>query len=155
MRLDPLAAHVRLCGASSRSKSRVNRWADERQNAPQFPVNKDVQPEDLASKWDIVTRFDDKATYPNSTAESLEAIVSNFANEGQDDSTDYTDPEDSDLVGKAKKEAQASGEYEYTERDVALYNIGVGATEKDLDLIFEQDEHFQALPLFGVIPQCE
>jgi multifunctional beta-oxidation protein len=124
---------------------------------PQFPVNKKVQPEDLKSKWDVITRFDDKATYPNSTAESLEAIISNFANEAanDDDSTDYTDPEDSELVAKAKKEAQASGEYVYTERDVALYNIGVGATEKDLDLIFEQDENFQALPSFGVIPQCE
>lgn len=120
-----------------------------------FPVNKKVQPEDLKSKWDVITRFDDKATYPNSTAESLEAIISNFANEAanDDDSTDYTDPEDSELVAKAKKEAQASGEYVYTERDVALYNIGVGATEKDLDLIFEQDENFQALPSFGVIPQ--
>jgi hypothetical protein len=33
--------------------------------------------------------------------------------------------------------------------------FGIFPTEKDLDLIFEQDENFQALPSFGVIPQCE
>lgn len=118
-----------------------------------------MQPEDLRAKWDVVTRFDDKATYPNSPADSLEAIVNNFANQGSDASSgsgsqDWTDSEDSELVAKAKKEAQATGEYAYTERDIALYNIGVGATEQDLDLIFEQDEGFKALPTMGVIPQC-
>lgn len=158
VRLDQVAAHLWLrgeswLGVSLREKERKKLTPA---NLPQFPVNKNVQPEDLKSKWDVITRFDDKATYPNSTAESLEAIISNFANEaaGDDSGADYTDSEDSELVAKAKKEAQASGEYVYTERDVALYNIGVGATEKDLDLIFEQDENFQALPSFGVIPQC-
>ncbi|GAA5945274.1 hypothetical protein JCM3775_007418 [Rhodotorula graminis] len=131
------------------------RW--QRSYGYAFPVNKKVQVEDVAAKWDTITRFDDKATNPNSTAESLEAIVSNFANEadGSDDNdgADYTDPEDSELVADAKKTAHSSGSYDYTERDIALYNLGIGATEKDLDLVFEGDDGFKPVPTFGVIPQ--
>ncbi|GAA5869023.1 hypothetical protein JCM1840_000445 [Sporobolomyces johnsonii] len=121
-----------------------------------FPVNKKVTPEDLVASWNEITAFDDRATNPNSTAESLEAIVANFANESEtagNKVVDYTDSEDSQLVAKAKKEAHSSGEYVYTERDVALYNLGIGATEKELEFIFEGDEDFKPLPTFGVIPQ--
>jgi multifunctional beta-oxidation protein len=44
-------------------------------------------------------------------------------------------------------------EYTYTERDVILYNLSVGATEKELQWTFEGDEKFSVLPTFGVIPQ--
>lgn len=49
-------------------------------------------------------------------------IIANFGNEdeGSDNSSaeqDYTDKEDSELVAKAKKEAQSDGEYTFTERD--------------------------------------
>lgn len=57
------------------------------------------------------------------------------------------------MVAKAKETSIETGEYTYTERDVALYNLGIGATEKELDLIFEGDIDFQAVPTFGVIPQ--
>ncbi|GAA5938562.1 uncharacterized protein JCM15063_005355 [Sporobolomyces koalae] len=133
------------------------RW--QRSAGHAFPVNKTVSPEDIKSTWTKITTFDDEATNPNSTAESLEAIISNFGNEDEgaegssEGGQDYTDKEDSDLVAKAKKEAQSEGEYTFTERDVALYNLGVGATEKELNLIFEGDDEFKALPTFGVIPQ--
>ncbi|GAA5933750.1 hypothetical protein JCM10213_008583 [Rhodosporidiobolus nylandii] len=121
-----------------------------------FPVTKRVDPEDVAGHWDQITRFDEDSTYPNSTAESLEAIVANFSNEEEDldnDEVDYSDPDDSPLVAQAKKETASSGEYTYTERDIALYNLGIGATQKDLDLVFEGDSDFKPVPTFGVIPQ--
>jgi hypothetical protein len=31
--------------------------------------------------------------------------------------------------------------------------LGIGATEKELQWVFEGHENFQALPTFGVIPQ--
>ncbi|ORY86715.1 putative multifunctional beta-oxidation protein [Leucosporidium creatinivorum] len=124
-----------------------------------FPVNKKVSPEQVKEKWEVITRFDDKATNPSSTAESLESIVENFSNEGDSsssssgDSNPYADSSDPEIVAKAKKEAIETGEYTYSERDVALYNLGIGATEKELDLVFEGDSDFQAVPTFGVIPQ--
>ena len=47
----------------------------------------------------------------------------------------------------------APEEFEYTERDVILYNLGVGATEKELQWTYEGHDNFSALPTFGVIPQ--
>jgi multifunctional beta-oxidation protein len=56
-------------------------------------------------------------------------------------------------VKKAKQEKHEPVKHTYTERDVALYNIGIGATEKELKFTFEGDENFQAIPTFGVVPQ--
>jgi len=36
---------------------------------------------------------------------------------------------------------------------VILYNLGIGATEKELKWTFEGDDEFSALPTFGVVPQ--
>ncbi|TPX59330.1 hypothetical protein PhCBS80983_g02516 [Powellomyces hirtus] len=43
-------------------------------------------------------------------------------------------------------------EYEYTERDLALYALGVGATREDLAFVYENHENFGPLPTFGVVP---
>lgn len=82
----------------------------------------------------------------------------------------FADPEDSELVRKNKRQVAESMPYNYTEvidtslvcspvlkrvviqRDVILYNLGVGATEKELQWTFEGDQDFQALPTFGVLP---
>lgn len=42
--------------------------------------------------------------------------------------------------------------HEYTERDLALYALGLGCGVKDLKYVFECHEAFSALPTFGVIP---
>lgn len=84
-------------------------------------------------------------------------LAQNFGHEDEgasaSTSSPYADPEDSELVAKAKQQAVQSMDYSYTERDVILYNLGVGATEKELQWTFEGDDEFQALPTFGVIPQ--
>ncbi|KAK4703704.1 multifunctional beta-oxidation protein, partial [Phenoliferia sp. Uapishka_3] len=123
-----------------------------------FPVNAKVTPEGVKAKWDVITRFDSQATYPASTADSIGTIIANFGNQSEEPSSSsgtqsWEDSEDSDLVKQAKASQSASGEYTFSERDVALYNLGVGATEKDLRYVFEGDDEFQALPTFGVIPQ--
>jgi multifunctional beta-oxidation protein len=84
--------------------------------------------------------------------------VGNFDNTGTGETASssdvpHADPEDSDLVLKAKKEVTEVVEYSYTERDIILYNLGIGATEKELQWTYEGDENFSALPTFGVIPQ--
>lgn len=73
----------------------------------------------------------------------------------EEQSVDTSDPEDSDIVAKAKK---ANGgvyksEYSYTERDCMLYNLGIGASAKELKYTFEGSSDFQVIPTFGVIPQ--
>ena len=129
------------------------RW--QRAYGHAFPVDKTLTPELVRDKWDVINRFDAKATHPSTPAESLEAILDNFNNtaSGSGGEEDYTDSEDPELVKQAKKDARGEGSYTYTERDVALYNLGIGATEKDVKWVFEGDENFQAIPTFGVIPQ--
>ncbi|KAI6003424.1 hypothetical protein EDC04DRAFT_3095772 [Pisolithus marmoratus] len=67
--------------------------------------------------------------------------------------TVFADPEDSKLVVEVKKEVPLDEEFAYTERDVILYNLGVGATERDLQWTYEGHSDFAALPTFGVVPQ--
>ena len=63
------------------------------------------------------------------------------------------DSEDSQLVADAKKQIPEDQDYSYTERDVILYNLGIGATEQELQWTYEGHDEFSALPTFGVIPQ--
>jgi len=43
-------------------------------------------------------------------------------------------------------------EFKYKERDVILYNLGIGAKKTELPFVFENHNDFQVLPTFGVIP---
>ena len=65
----------------------------------------------------------------------------------------YFDPEDSEVVKEAKRLIPDATEYTYDERDIIIYNMGIGATEKELQWVYEGDENFGALPTFGVCPQ--
>lgn len=42
--------------------------------------------------------------------------------------------------------------FEYSFKDVILYALGVGATQEELNLIFEGDPNFAVLPTFATIP---
>ncbi|KAH9458184.1 hypothetical protein MJO28_005251 [Puccinia striiformis f. sp. tritici] len=134
------------------------RW--QRSFGYSFPAGK-VSPEKLKAKWSEVVKFDERATYPTTTSEALEQIVANFGAEGESkasssgDSTgeDYADSEDSELVAAAKKVVPDPMEYTFTEKDCILYNLGIGAQEKQLKYVYEADVDFQVIPTFGVIPQ--
>ncbi|KAH7341634.1 multifunctional beta-oxidation protein [Rhizoctonia solani] len=126
------------------------RW--QRAGGHGFPQNKELTPEDVISKWKVITNFDDgRATHPTSTREAIQQIVENFSNKTTESGS--ADGEDPTIVVEAKNEQREPVEFEYTERDVILYNLGIGATEKELQWTFESNENFQALPTFGVIPQ--
>jgi hypothetical protein len=87
-------------------------------------------------------------------------LVENFNN--RSDGTDsknkaeeerYFDPEDPWLVKEAKRHIPDAVEFVYDERDVIVYNMGIGATEKELRWVYEGDENFSPIPTFGVCPQ--
>ena len=81
-------------------------------------------------------------------------IIENFGNIGSPEAdSPYADPEDSELVADAKKEVLEPTDYEYAERDVILYNLGIGAEATELQWVYENHDAFAALPTFGVIPQ--
>jgi len=128
------------------------RW--QRAGGHGFPVNKALTPEAILQKWDVFTNFDDgRATNPTSTQEAFGQFMENFNNENGNDSDADIDPEDPELVVNAKREAIEPTEYTYTERDVILYNLGIGAQADELQWVYEGHENFSALPSFGVVPQ--
>ncbi|KAG8782717.1 hypothetical protein FRC15_006474 [Serendipita sp. 397] len=131
------------------------RW--QRSGGFGFPHNKELTPEAVLSKWDIITGFSDgRATHPTSTQEAIQQLIANFDNNTSGNSGgDLIDPEDPPLVVEAKKRPIESTEFSYTEQDVILYNLGIGASEKELQWVFEGHDDFQVLPTFGVIPQFQ
>jgi multifunctional beta-oxidation protein len=118
--------------------------------------------------------LDDRATHPASGHEALEQIINNMNNvssgSGSNSSSEsYEDSEDTPEIKEAKKNMpQPTEDYTYTERDVLLYNLGVGAKADELKWTYENADGFevsrsdhlklhvadlQALPTFCVIPQ--
>ena len=76
---------------------------------------------------------DGRATNPTSTIESQTALFNNAENTASDDSqAEFADPEDSDLVREAKKITVDPFEYDFDHKNVILYNLGIGATEKEV-----------------------
>ncbi|CAG8685766.1 7592_t:CDS:2, partial [Racocetra persica] len=130
------------------------RW--QRSGGIGFPTSKPLLPEDLATKWDVITNFNDgRATHPRTTQEALQQFFENFASAQSSETSEptkkSTTPRKID-VEAAKRQKHDSSVEEYKERDVILYALGVGATRKDLQWVYENNENFHVLPTFGVIP---
>lgn len=105
------------------------RW----QRSPGFATVADpVTPELLRDNWKKVIDFSSKTVHPSSPEESSMAILQS--------------------VQVAQQAATANGVFRYTNRDSILYNLGLGATSKELKYTYENDPKFQVLPSFAVIP---
>ena len=129
--------------------SRV-RW--QRAGGKGFPVNVPLKPEHIAQNWKIITDFDDgRAHYPTSTQESFQAVMDNMSNRAANGAASTSSDAEDPAVAKAK-ELVFTEKFSYSECDSIIYNLGVGATRNDLDLVYENDDGFKVLPSFGVIP---
>ncbi|KAF9904505.1 hypothetical protein BX616_001272, partial [Lobosporangium transversale] len=132
------------------------RW--ERTGGHGFPINKDLLPEHIKEMWSKITDFNDgRTTHPTSTSESMESIMANFENTASDSGAGSGSTKVLSDDGKVNVDAAKALKFEpdvftYTERDVILYNLGIGATRKDLHLVYENNESFGPVPTFGVIP---
>lgn len=123
------------------------RW--QRSAGHGFPVDVKMTPEHIVEHWEDITSFEKGTpTNPSSSAEATMAIMANSENKS-DQSTSGKD-----AVANALKETYESS-YDCTERDVILYNLGVGAKRTELPFVYENDADFQVIPTFGVIPQFE
>ncbi|KAK4689122.1 multifunctional beta-oxidation protein, partial [Tremellales sp. Uapishka_1] len=128
------------------------RW--QRTYGVSFPDDRELKPEQIIAKWKEITTFDDRSTNPTSGPEAMEQIMGNFSNVASEDSEDsHDDPEDPDVIKEAKRNVPEPEEVSYTERDVLLYNLGIGAKADELKWVYENADEFAALPTFGVIPQ--
>ncbi|KAF2098846.1 peroxisomal hydratase-dehydrogenase-epimerase [Rhizodiscina lignyota] len=131
------------------------RW--QRSNGVRFPIDVPLTPEAVAKVWDKILDFDDgEADNPESAQDALGKVMANFsnkANSSDDEEDGDSDKEDYLANIEAAKKAKAEGtEFSYNEKDVILYNLGLGAKRTQLPLVYENSDDFQVLPTFGVIP---
>ncbi|EMC93529.1 hypothetical protein BAUCODRAFT_37217 [Baudoinia panamericana UAMH 10762] len=133
------------------------RW--QRSGGAQFPVDVTLTPEAVKSKLQQLLNFEDgRADHPEDPSAGTEKIMANIENLSQKPAKKsqgaYGKVDEGVLAAIEKaKSAKAQGtDFIYDERDVILYNLGVGAKRTDLPLVFENDENFMVLPTFGVVP---
>ncbi|KAF5712704.1 peroxisomal hydratase-dehydrogenase-epimerase [Fusarium mundagurra] len=125
------------------------RW--QRTGGHGFPVDVTLTPEEVLKNWKDIVTFDGRADHPSKSQDSIGKIMANLENRSKpkesSGETNYLKVIEETL----KKEGKPT-EYKYEERDVILYNLGVGAKRTELKYVFEGSDDFQVLPTFGVIP---
>ncbi|EGV66064.1 bifunctional hydroxyacyl-CoA dehydrogenase/enoyl-CoA hydratase fox2 [Yamadazyma tenuis] len=103
--------------------------------------DKVVTPEFIRDNYSKIIDFTESSN-PKSTGESSMEILS--AVDPDEDDEDEEEEEDDD-----EEEIEAEPEFSYTDREVILYNIAVGAKAKELKYVYENDSDFQVVPTFG------
>ena len=129
------------------------RW--QRSGGYGFPVDVKLTPEAVLKQWKTIINFDDgRADHPEDSQDGLKSIMNNMQNrsKGPAKKEVKVDQEILDNIEKAKKAEGSGTEFSYDDREVILYNLGLGAKRTELPLVFEGSESFQVLPTFGVIP---
>ena len=129
------------------------RW--QRSGGYGFPVDVKLTPEAVLEKWSTIINFEDgRADHPEDGQDGLKSIMANMQNRssGRSSGSSGSNQEILSAISSAQKAKSSGSEFNYDDREVILYNLGLGAKRTDLPLVFEGDENFQVLPTFGVIP---
>lgn len=126
------------------------RW--QRSGGVGFPVDVKLTPEHVVEKFAKVLDFDDgRADHPEGGQDGLRGIMANLENKskksGSSSKVDYLAN-----IEQAKKAQSKGTEFSWDDRDVILYNLSLNAKRTQLPLVYENNDDFQVLPTFGVIP---
>ncbi|KJE91296.1 hydroxysteroid dehydrogenase 4 [Capsaspora owczarzaki ATCC 30864] len=107
--------------------------------------------ENIRDKWGQITDFN-QFDYPTSITESMNTIMSHL--EKRKLGSDAASSSGAVDVNAAKAHKFTQDTFAYTDRDVILYALGIGAerTDSDLKFLYESADGFAVLPTFGVIP---
>ena len=128
------------------------RW--QRSGGHGFPVDVELTPEAVVKAWSDIVNFDDgRADHPEDSQDGLKSIMNNIQNRSRVvDKAGKTNPDILDNIEKAKNSRSEGTKFTYDEKDVILYNLGIGAKRSELPFVYENSDSFQALPTFGVVP---
>ncbi|MCJ1386105.1 bifunctional hydroxyacyl-CoA dehydrogenase/enoyl-CoA hydratase fox2 [Xylographa soralifera] len=129
------------------------RW--QRSGGHGFHVDVKLTPESVLKQWKKIGDFDDgRADHPEDPQDGLKSIMNNMQNRSGGATKKETNVNQEVLENiETAKRAQGTGtEFTYDDRDVILYNLGIGAKRTELPLVYENSDSFQVLPTFGVIP---
>ena len=130
------------------------RW--QRSGGYGFPIDVKLTPEAVLKAWDTIVNFDDgRADHPDDAQDVLKSIVNNMQNRSASKTGKKAGGVNQQILENIEKAKQMDAEgtaFEYDDRDVILYNLGIGAKRTDLPFVYEGSDSFQALPTFGVVP---
>ena len=128
------------------------RW--QRSGGHGFPVDVELTPEAVVKAWSDIVNFDDgRADHPEDSQDGLKSIMNNMQNRSRVvDKAGKANPDILDNIEKAKNSQSEGTKFTYDEKDVILYNLGIGAKRSELPFVYENSDSFQALPTFGVVP---
>ncbi|KAJ4360060.1 bifunctional hydroxyacyl-CoA dehydrogenase/enoyl-CoA hydratase fox2 [Didymosphaeria variabile] len=129
----------------------ATRW--QRTGGNGFPIDVKLTPEAVLEKWDRINNFEDgRADNPFDNASGLKSIMANMENTSKGKKDDDEKVDYLKAIEKAKAAKAQGSVFQYDDKDVILYNLGIGAKRTDLPFVFENNENFQVYPTFGVIP---
>ncbi|PYH47190.1 putative peroxisomal multifunctional beta-oxidation protein (MFP) [Aspergillus saccharolyticus JOP 1030-1] len=144
---EPSTKGLYECGSGWFSRTR---W--QRAGGHGFPVDVKLTPEEVVKHWKQITNFEDgRADHPEDGQAGAEKIMANMSNRSGKD-TESGNNKILQSIEKAKQATTDGTPFDFVDRDIILYNLSVGAKRTDLPLVYENNEHFQALPTFAVIP---
>ena len=127
------------------------RW--QRSGGHGFPVDVRLVPEEVVKYWKKINDFDDgRADYPEGGQDGLKSIMANMENKSKKGSSSSSGTDYLAAIEKAKAAKSSGTEFSYDDRDVILYNLSLGAQRTELPLVYENNDDFQVLPTWGVIP---
>lgn len=129
------------------------RW--QRSGGHGFPIDVRLTAEAVIQNWKEIIDFDDgRADHPDDVQDGLKSIMKNMQNrsKGRVQKTARVDGKFLENIENAKNLQSEGSGFSYDEKDVILYNLGIGAKRTELSYVYESAESFQALPTFGVLP---
>ncbi|CEH17326.1 multifunctional beta-oxidation protein [Ceraceosorus bombacis] len=151
--------HTKLLWEVSGGWVAAVRW--QRAGGHAFSFTRELQVESIQKRWGDISNYEsEESSFPASNQEAMEQIMSNIGNAGESEEgdeedgegdEDFSHPDDPKEIAEAKKAKPEPSEFSYTERDVILYALGVGAGAKELPYVYEGDDDFAPVPTFGVI----
>ncbi|KAM5343921.1 hypothetical protein ACJ41O_012458 [Fusarium nematophilum] len=103
--------------------------------------------EGLSSLANLSTFGSSQPTYPTSAGEHLDLLLN-----GSKLVRTNSAGEVLANIKQAKASVSQGTKYTYSERDLILFALSIGASQTDLPLVFEGHKDFKALPVFGLIP---
>ena len=130
------------------------RW--QRSGGYGFPIDVKLSPEAVLKAWDTIVNFDDgRADHPEDPQDVLKSIVKNVQSRSASKAGKKAGGINQQILENIEKAKRTDAEgtiFEYDDRDVILYNLGIGAKRNELSFVYESSDSFQALPTFGVVP---
>lgn len=99
-----------------------------------------------------ITDFSSGTENPASTTESSMAILSAVGDDDDDEDEEDEDVEEEEEDDDENPDKMPDPVFSWNDRDVILYNLGVGAHRKELKYVYENDSDFQVVPTFCHLP---